>query len=144
MISLSGPTGRHQSGGVTSWRIILQEPGAVVAHVDGLLLQIWQGPAPTAANYDVVPPVLDDDARRHGRKPACLVIVAPSSQLPDRDARQKGATLPHHISAYVGVHEGNDFRSAALRMVLASIMILSREPLPSQIVSTVDEGCAAL
>jgi len=126
------------------WRIVDQQPGALIAHVDGLLVQIWEGPAPRAAAYDAIPPVLDDDARRNGVRPACLVVVAPSSELPDAEARQRGATLPRHISFYVGVHEGSGFRASLLRMVIASIAMISRDSLRHEIVGDVETGCATL
>jgi hypothetical protein len=126
------------------WRIILEGPGFVVAHVDGLLLQIWDGPAPTADGFDLLVPVLEGDFQRTGRKPAALTIVGVSSELPDEAARKKGATLPGWISHYVGVHEGGSLRASVVRMVIASITMLSAHRAEATIVSTVEEGVEQL
>lgn len=126
------------------WRIILEGPGFLVAHIDGLLLQIWDGPAPTAAAFDLMVPVLEDDFRRTGHKAAALTVVGASSDMPDEAARKRAAALPAHFSYYVGVHEGGSLRASVVRLVLAGMAMLSAHRADTTIVSTLEEGLGLL
>lgn len=116
----------------------------MVAHVDGLLLQIWDGPAPTAAAFDLMVPVLEDDFRRTGHKPAALTVVGVASGMPDEAARKQAAALPAHFSYYVGVHEGGSLRASVVRLVLAGMAMLSPHRADTTIVSTLEEAIGLL
>jgi hypothetical protein len=105
---------------------------------------IWEGPPPTAEGAELVLPVLVDDFRRNGRKPAMFAIVGAASELPDEGARRRGAMLAAHMSCYVAVHEGGSLRASVLRMVVASIVMLSSQRADTDIVSTVEEGVERL
>lgn len=76
-------------------------------------------------------------------KTASLVIVPIDSAMPEKAARAELSQLPVDLSNGVGivlVQEGSGFRAAAIRTILSTLMHLSRQVMPHDVVRTVDAG----
>jgi len=79
---------------------------------------------------------------------AMIVIIEENCAMPDSATREVLATdMKKHESftkQMALVYEGTGFRAAALRSIVVGLHMLSRQRVPTKVVSTVDEGVAWL
>jgi hypothetical protein len=112
-----------------------------------VFVSVWRSAA-TARTAVRLATVLRRFAAGHSGGVSMIVVIEPGCTMPDTEARERMSrdmkrheTFTRHM---VLVYEGEGFRAAAVRSVVAGMQLLSRQVVPTTTVATVTQGASWL
>jgi hypothetical protein len=113
-------------------------PEHVVAVYEGILLQIWRTATPVDGVKLVRKTLRDFDKQIQ----LTIVILEDGAIRPDRDARMELDSLGREIAPRpaVVVYEGDGFKAAAVRAVMTSIGLFTRQALRSRVFGSTESA----
>lgn len=113
-----------------------------IATYGPVLLQLWHLSAPLDG-AQAARRVASELAKAGFEKTGSLVVVPEQSAIPENAARDELRHVPMELTNGAGlvmVQEGVGFKASAVRAVLATIMLLSRQSIPHDVVPNVIAG----
>jgi hypothetical protein len=127
------------------WETFDSSPDFLFAGQDALFLAIWHA-APDMVGVRRIGLALERHAKRHPEGFAIVVVIEPGARPPGAEARALMARdLKKHESftkCMAIVLEGEGFAIAAIRAVLGTLSLMSKQSAPTHIFPTTD-ACIA-
>ena len=119
-----------------------------IGWLPGAVIHVWRG-ATTEAGVACVRTALEEAVRAPGDRPLVLIgVVEADAPMPDDRGRRLLSDgmreAAEEIAASALVFEGQSFKSAAVRAVMAGLGLLARAPYPLDVFSSVSAATQAL